>query len=65
VYLEDSRTVPVQRIAAMLSVPVLDRPNNGTNLARVLCKDLLSALQKSNAAVEILSTGRREVFLSL
>ncbi|KAJ7848244.1 hypothetical protein B0H14DRAFT_2583092 [Mycena olivaceomarginata] len=53
VYLEDSRTVPVQRTAAMLSVPVLDRPNNGTNLARVLCKDLLSALQKSSEIVRI------------
>ncbi|KAJ7858248.1 hypothetical protein B0H14DRAFT_2577865 [Mycena olivaceomarginata] len=39
-------------------------PNNGTNLARVLCKDLLSALQKSNAAVEILSTGSEIVRIS-
>ncbi|KAJ7861024.1 hypothetical protein B0H14DRAFT_2576362 [Mycena olivaceomarginata] len=64
VYLEDSRAVPVHRTAAMLSVPVLDRPNNGTNLARVLCKDLLSALQKSNAAVEIPSTGSETVRIS-
>ncbi|KAJ7928197.1 hypothetical protein B0H13DRAFT_1860642 [Mycena leptocephala] len=54
IYVEDSRVVPTPKTVVMLSLPVLNR-NNGA--IHVYARDIIAALQRSNGAIEIPSTG--------
>ncbi|KAJ7221360.1 hypothetical protein GGX14DRAFT_669435 [Mycena pura] len=63
VYVEDSRCMPAQKTVAILPIPVLDRNCNPGSF-RVLSKELISALQKSNGAIEIPRTGSGTVKIS-
>ncbi|KAK7027697.1 hypothetical protein R3P38DRAFT_3190768 [Favolaschia claudopus] len=61
VYIEDIRISPAQRTVAILSLNV-SRKENGSPV--VFGRDFLAALQKSNGAIEIPSTGPGSVRLS-
>jgi hypothetical protein len=62
IYVEDSRVVPTHKTVAMLSLPVLNRTNGAI---RIYARDIIAALQRSNGAIEIPSTGTncRSVYL--
>ncbi|KAJ7898144.1 hypothetical protein B0H13DRAFT_2337600 [Mycena leptocephala] len=53
IFIEDFRTSPTNKTVARLSLPVLDRSDCAPGGFRVLSKELVSALQKSNAFIEI------------
>ncbi|KAK7040549.1 hypothetical protein R3P38DRAFT_2768943 [Favolaschia claudopus] len=61
VYIEDLRITPVQRTVAILSFGI-SRKEDGS--VEALSKEFFAALQKSNAAIEIPSTGTGSVRLS-
>ncbi|KAJ7500660.1 hypothetical protein B0H11DRAFT_1996106 [Mycena galericulata] len=54
VYVEDRQYIPSQKTVAILPLSVLDR-NCGPGSFRVLSRELVSALQESNGAIEIVS----------
>ncbi|KAK6987923.1 hypothetical protein R3P38DRAFT_3227050 [Favolaschia claudopus] len=61
VYIEDTRAVPSQKTAALLSLPISSRESNSVH---VLSKEFLNALQRSNSAIEIPPDGSGVVRLS-
>ncbi|KAJ7914009.1 hypothetical protein B0H13DRAFT_1873354 [Mycena leptocephala] len=61
IYVEDSRVVPTHKTVAMLSLPVLNRTNGAI---RIYARDIIAALQRSNGAIEIPSTGSGLVMIS-
>ncbi|KAJ7930681.1 hypothetical protein B0H13DRAFT_1858494 [Mycena leptocephala] len=61
IYVEDSRVVPTRRTVAMLSLPVLNRTDGAIH---VYARDIIAALQRSNGAIEIPSTGSGLVMIS-
>ncbi|KAJ7828523.1 hypothetical protein B0H13DRAFT_1917016 [Mycena leptocephala] len=63
IYVEDTSVVPIQKTVSVVSLPVLDRTNSGS--VRVLSKEVISALQKGNGAIEIPSTGSGVVRISI
>ncbi|KAJ7178268.1 hypothetical protein C8R46DRAFT_1029754 [Mycena filopes] len=53
VYIEDCRFSSPKKDVALLSLPVLDRTNCAPGGFRILSRDLISTLQKSNCSIEI------------
>ncbi|KAJ7445606.1 hypothetical protein FB451DRAFT_1189023 [Mycena latifolia] len=57
IYLEDCRFDPTQKTVAVVPLPVLDREDVPIGGFRVLGKDIIGRLQRSNIAIEFPRTG--------